>query len=45
MPKTIKRWLLYEYVDAESTPLSKLFKTKQLAEKSRFDLLESRQVA
>ena len=35
MPKTIERWLLFEYVDGEFTPLSKPFKTKQLAEKAR----------
>ena len=35
MPKTIERWLLFKYVDGEFTPLSKPFKTKQLAEKAR----------
>ena len=35
MPKTIEQWLLFTYVDGELTPLSKPFKTKQLAEKAR----------
>jgi hypothetical protein len=35
MPKTVEKWLLFKYVDGEFTPLSKPFKTKQLAEKTR----------
>jgi len=35
MAKTIVKWVLYQYVDGEFTPLSKPFKTKQLAEKAR----------
>jgi hypothetical protein len=35
MAKTIERWLLYQFVDGQMTPLSKPFKTKQLAEKAR----------
>ena len=35
MPKTIEQWLLFKYVDGEFTPLSRPFKTKQLAEKAR----------
>ena len=35
MPKTTEKWLLFTYVNGEFTPLSKPFKTKQLAEKAR----------
>jgi len=35
MPKTIKRWLLYKYVEGEFTPLSKPFDTKAAAERAR----------
>jgi hypothetical protein len=35
MAKTTEQWLLYTYVGGEFTPLSKPFKTKQLAEKAR----------
>ena len=35
MPRTIEKWLLFKYVGGEFTPLSKPFKTKQLAEKTR----------
>jgi hypothetical protein len=35
MPKTIEKWLLYEHVEGEFTPLSKPFKTKAAAEKAR----------
>ena len=36
MAKTIGRWLLFRYIrGGEFTPLSKPFKTKQLAEKAR----------
>jgi len=33
--KIIEQWLLFKYVDGQFTPLSKPFKTKQLAEKAR----------
>jgi hypothetical protein len=39
--KTIEQWLLFKYVDGELTPLSKPFKTKQLAEKARLKYPES----
>jgi hypothetical protein len=32
---TNERWLLYKYVGGEFTPVSRAFKTKQLAEKAR----------
>jgi hypothetical protein len=35
MPKIIEQWLLFKYVGSEFTPLSKPFKTKELAEKAR----------
>jgi hypothetical protein len=35
MSKTTAKWLLFRYVDGECVPLSKPFKTKQLAEKAR----------
>ena len=35
MSKTTERWLLFEYVGRELTPLSKPFKTKKQAEKAR----------
>jgi hypothetical protein len=35
MGKAIKRWLLFQFVAGEFMPLSKPFKTKQLAEKAR----------
>jgi hypothetical protein len=35
MSKTVERWLLFEYVGGELTPLSKPFKTKEQAEKAR----------
>jgi hypothetical protein len=35
MPKIIDQWLLFKYVGQQLTPLSKLFKTKQLAENAR----------
>jgi hypothetical protein len=35
MSKVIERWLLFEYVGLEFTPLSKPFKTKEQAEKAR----------
>jgi hypothetical protein len=35
MSKTVERWLLFEYVGRELTPLSKPFKTKKEAEKAR----------
>jgi hypothetical protein len=35
MAKIVERWLLFEYVGLEFTPLSKPFKTKEQAEKAR----------
>jgi len=35
MPKITKQWLLFKYIHGEFTPLSKPFKSKQLAEKAR----------
>ena len=35
MPKITERWLLFQYVGGEFTPLSKPFKTKQQGEKAR----------
>ncbi len=35
MPKMTERWLLFRYVGREFTPLSKLLKTKERAEKER----------
>jgi hypothetical protein len=35
MSKTTERWLLFEYVGRELTPLSKPFKTKKQAEEAR----------
>ncbi len=40
MPKIIERWLLFKYVSGEFTPLSKPFKTKAAAEKTRLKLPE-----
>jgi hypothetical protein len=40
MSKIIKRWLLFEYVNGEFAPLSKPFKTKQLAEEARAEYSE-----
>jgi hypothetical protein len=38
--KIIEQWLLFKYVDGQFTPLSKPFKTKELAEKARLKLPE-----
>jgi len=35
MPRIVERWLLFKYINGEFTPLSKPFKTKEQAEKSR----------
>jgi hypothetical protein len=35
MSKIIKQWLLFEQVGLEFTPLSKPFKTREQAEKTR----------
>jgi hypothetical protein len=35
MSKIIERWLLFQYVGPEFTPLSEPFKTKEQAEKAR----------
>jgi hypothetical protein len=47
MPKIIEQWLLFKYIDGQFTPLSKMFKTKAAAEKTRSKLpeRERRQVA
>jgi hypothetical protein len=43
MPKIIEQWLLFKYIKGEFTPLSKTFKTKELAEKARLKLPEKEQ--
>jgi hypothetical protein len=35
MAKMVERWILFEYLGREFTPLSKPFKTKKQAEKAR----------
>jgi hypothetical protein len=35
MSKTVERWMLFQYVRGELTPLSKPFQTKKQAEKAR----------
>lgn len=35
MPKIIEQWLLFKYIEGQFTPLSRPFKTKELAEKAR----------
>jgi hypothetical protein len=35
MPKTTEQWFLFQYVDGTLTPLSRSFKSKELAEKAR----------
>ena len=40
MPRITERWLLFKYIDGELTPLSKPFKTKELAEKERLKYSE-----
>jgi hypothetical protein len=35
MSKIVEQWLLFKYVGLEFTPLSKPFKTKEQAEKTR----------
>jgi hypothetical protein len=40
MPKIIEQWLLFKYIEGQFTPLSKAFKTKDLAEKARLKLPE-----
>jgi hypothetical protein len=35
MPKATEKWLLFQYIHGLYTPLSKPFKSKQLAEKAR----------
>ncbi|HKM66072.1 MAG TPA: hypothetical protein VJX70_02810 [Candidatus Acidoferrum sp.] len=40
MPKITEQWLLYKYVGLEFTPLSKPFKSRQLAEKARLKFPE-----
>ena len=38
--KTVEKWLLFKYIDGEFKPLSKPFKTRQLAEKARLEYPE-----
>jgi hypothetical protein len=38
--KTTERWVLFKYVGTDLTPLSKPFKTKELAEKARLKFSE-----
>jgi hypothetical protein len=45
MPKTTTKWLLFTYVHGVFTPLSKPFKSKQLAEKARRKYLEKQRRA
>jgi hypothetical protein len=40
MPKIIERWLPFKYIHGQFTPLSKPFKTKAAAEKTRLKLPE-----
>lgn len=40
MPKITERWLLFQYVGGEFTPLSKPLKTKAQAEKARLKYTE-----
>jgi hypothetical protein len=35
MSKTVERWMLFQYIHGELTPLSKPLKTKKEAEKAR----------
>ena len=35
MSKIVERWLLFQYVSGEFTPLSRRFKTRERAEKAR----------
>ena len=35
MPRIIEKWLLYKYVGLEFTPLSRPFKSREMAEKAR----------
>jgi hypothetical protein len=41
MTKIVEKWLLYKYVGLEFTPLSKPFKTREQAEKTREKYPES----
>jgi hypothetical protein len=45
MAKTSQQWLLFKYIAGEFTPLSKPFKTKQLAEKARLKFPEHQRKA
>jgi hypothetical protein len=40
MTNVIEQWLLFKYVEGQHTPLSKPFKTKAEAEKTRSKLPE-----
>ena len=41
--KTIEQWLLFKYIGGEFTPLSKPFKTRAQAEKTRLKYPEREQ--
>jgi hypothetical protein len=45
MAKIIEQWLLFKYIGGEFTPLSKPFKTKQLAETARLKYPKRQQKA
>jgi len=40
LPKTLENWFLFQYIGLELTPLSKPFKSKELAEKERLKYSE-----
>ena len=40
MPNKIEKWILFEYIGLELTPVSKPFKSKELAEKERLKYSE-----
>jgi hypothetical protein len=41
MPKKIEKWILFEYIGLELTPVSKPFKSKELAEKEQLKYSEN----
>jgi len=43
--KTTEKWLLFEYIAGEFTPLSKAFKTRAEAEKARLKFPERQRKA
>jgi hypothetical protein len=40
MPNKIERWILFEYIGLELTPVSKPFKSKEQAEQERLKYSE-----